>query len=140
MGGVVDEPDDGGDQPGDEREADDPDGLACKGVSGALADENADVHGALDDDHVGEGEGEEEKDEEGGEVDPLGDVLADVGPVDEGDDNQDEEGREANGGSDVKDADAAAGVSGKHAEIGAEREEKPETAAMPMRFSVVLIL
>lgn len=47
----------------------DEDGAAGEEVLGALAEEEADVHGTLDDDDVGEGEGKEEKDEEGGESD-----------------------------------------------------------------------
>ncbi len=78
---------------------DDADGAAGEGVFGSLTDEDAEIHRALHDDHVSEGEWKEKEDADGGEDDPLRDVLADVGLTDERDDDEDEEWREANAGS-----------------------------------------
>ena len=61
-GGLAEEKADRGRQPDGEQMRMMHDGLAGEEVFGALADENADVHGALDDDDVGEGEGKEEED------------------------------------------------------------------------------
>ncbi len=47
--------------PDGEQDGDDDNGLAGEEVFGALADEEADIHGALDDDDVGEGEGKRKR-------------------------------------------------------------------------------
>src|SRR5271170_4935945 len=45
---------------------------AGEGVASSLADNDAEIHGTLNDDDVGEGERKEKKDEEDCEVDPFG--------------------------------------------------------------------
>jgi hypothetical protein len=75
--------------------ADDADGAAGEGVLGSLADEDAEIHGTLDDDDVCQRERKEKENADSGEDDPPWDVLTDFSLSEDGDDGEDEEGREA---------------------------------------------
>ena len=100
----------GPDKPKCKQDADDGDGLASEEVSGALADEDADIHCALDDDDVCEGDGEEGEHAQGGGKEPLGDAFADVAATEESVEEQKRDGGDGDGGADVEDAEAAFGV------------------------------
>src|ERR1700749_756962 len=96
-----------------------------EGVASSLADDDAEVHGTLNDDDVGEGERKEKENDEGSDVYPLWNVLADVASLIERVEKQEEKGCQANAGSEVKNAEPTAGITRGLSNLPTQIEEEP---------------
>ena len=127
-----------GDQPHGQGDPDDPVRLAGKEVFGALANENTEIHRALNDDDVGERKRKQKKDGKDGNGDPLRNALANVCLMNGGEHGQNKERGETNAGADVEDAKTTAGVAGDSSQLEAEiHKEVTDRQGAEEGFNVV---